>query len=59
MSWGATFNFSIWYIELRGVKDDDVLQPCLKWYRNVCSSVGECHKIYARKSILGCLIAVF
>ena len=35
MSWGSTFNFSIWYIELHGVDDDNIILPCLKWYRNV------------------------
>uniref|UniRef100_A0A7N8YCG9 Muskelin 1, intracellular mediator containing kelch motifs n=1 Tax=Mastacembelus armatus TaxID=205130 RepID=A0A7N8YCG9_9TELE len=32
MSWGPSFNFSIWYIELHGVEDPDVVQPCLNWY---------------------------
>ncbi|CAM9313717.1 unnamed protein product, partial [Lampetra planeri] len=26
------FNFSIWYIELHGIEDPDVVQPCLNWY---------------------------
>nr|XP_019955452.1 PREDICTED: muskelin isoform X2 [Paralichthys olivaceus] len=32
MSWGPSFNFSIWYIELHGIEDPDVVQPCLNWY---------------------------
>uniref|UniRef100_A0A671NHU4 Muskelin-like n=2 Tax=Sinocyclocheilus anshuiensis TaxID=1608454 RepID=A0A671NHU4_9TELE len=32
MSWGPSFNFSIWYIELHGKEDPDVVQPCLNWY---------------------------
>ncbi|KAJ3612188.1 hypothetical protein NHX12_020464 [Muraenolepis orangiensis] len=32
MSWGPSFNFSIWYIELHGMEDPDVVLPCLNWY---------------------------
>ncbi|KAG9345727.1 hypothetical protein JZ751_008871 [Albula glossodonta] len=32
MSWGPSFNFSIWYIELHGIDEPDVVQPCLNWY---------------------------
>ncbi|MEQ2170202.1 Muskelin 1, intracellular mediator containing kelch motif, partial [Goodea atripinnis] len=32
MSWGPSFNFSIWYVELHGIEDPDVVQPCLNWY---------------------------
>ncbi|KAJ0015348.1 hypothetical protein NQD34_008968 [Periophthalmus magnuspinnatus] len=32
MSWGPSFNFSIWFIELHGIEDPDVVQPCLNWY---------------------------
>uniref|UniRef100_A0A3P8UPD0 Muskelin 1, intracellular mediator containing kelch motifs n=1 Tax=Cynoglossus semilaevis TaxID=244447 RepID=A0A3P8UPD0_CYNSE len=32
MSWGPSFNFSIWYIELHGIEEPDVVQPCLNWY---------------------------
>lgn len=35
MSWGPSFNFSIWYIELHGIEDPDVVQPCLNWYSKV------------------------
>lgn len=37
MSWGPSFNFSIWYIELHGIEDPDVVQPCLNWYSKVSS----------------------
>ncbi|XP_062055249.1 muskelin isoform X2 [Lepus europaeus] len=32
LSWGPSFNFSIWYVELSGIDDPDVVQPCLNWY---------------------------
>ncbi|KAG2460382.1 MKLN1 protein, partial [Polypterus senegalus] len=32
MSWGPSFNFSIWYVELHGISEPDVVQPCLNWY---------------------------
>ncbi|MGH0119314.1 UNVERIFIED_CONTAM: hypothetical protein FKN15_025785 [Acipenser sinensis] len=32
MSWGPSFNFSIWYVELNGIDEPDVVQPCLNWY---------------------------
>ncbi|RXM28953.1 Muskelin [Acipenser ruthenus] len=32
MSWGPSFNFSIWYVELHGIDEPDVVQPCLNWY---------------------------
>ncbi len=51
MSWGPSFNFSIWYIELHGIEDPDVVQPCLNWYSKVScvrtsTSIFEdgCHK---------------
>lgn len=42
LSWGPSFNFSIWYVELSGIDDPDVVQPCLNWY----SKVGLYLKIY-------------
>uniref|UniRef100_A0A8C5P2A1 Muskelin N-terminal domain-containing protein n=1 Tax=Jaculus jaculus TaxID=51337 RepID=A0A8C5P2A1_JACJA len=32
LSWGPSFNFSIWYFELSGIDDPDVVQPSLNWY---------------------------
>ncbi|KAL6069219.1 hypothetical protein STEG23_019678, partial [Scotinomys teguina] len=32
LSWGPSFNFSIWYVELSGIDDPDIVQPCLNWY---------------------------
>ena len=31
-SWGPSFNFSIWYIELVGTQDWDAVKPCIQWY---------------------------
>lgn len=46
MSWGPSFNFSIWYIELHGIEEPDVVQPCLNWYSKVTEPVftSENHK---------------
>ncbi|XP_061418708.1 muskelin isoform X2 [Lethenteron reissneri] len=32
LSWGPSFNFSIWYVEMHGVDSPDVVLPCLHWY---------------------------
>lgn len=40
MSWGPSFNFSIWYIELHGIEDPDVVQPCLNWYSKVSTRLS-------------------
>ena len=31
-SWGPSFNFSIWYVELVGTQDWDAVKPCIQWY---------------------------
>ncbi|KAK3101684.1 hypothetical protein FSP39_005447 [Pinctada imbricata] len=31
-AWGPCFNFSIWYIELHGKDDWEVVKPCLNWF---------------------------
>ncbi|GAB6029244.1 Muskelin 1, intracellular mediator containing kelch motif [Chamberlinius hualienensis] len=31
-SWGPTFNFSFWYVELYGIDDWDIVQPCMYWF---------------------------
>ncbi|KAK6643717.1 hypothetical protein RUM43_005227 [Polyplax serrata] len=30
--WGPSFNFSIWFVELRGIDDWSVVRPCLEWF---------------------------
>lgn len=34
-SWGPSFNFSIWYMELSGVDDQHFVKPCMNWYNTV------------------------
>ena len=49
-SWGPSFNFSIWYVELTGTEDPDVVKRCMNWYNTVrfaaseqeVSAVAEC-----------------
>lgn len=43
MSWGPSFNFSIWYIELHGIEEPDVVQPCLNWYSKVSLPLRRTH----------------
>lgn len=31
-SWGPSFNFSIWFVELLGIDDWEVVKPCLDWF---------------------------
>ncbi len=31
-SWGPSFNYSIWYVELRGTDDRNVVGPRMTWY---------------------------
>ncbi|XP_074644616.1 muskelin-like isoform X2 [Tubulanus polymorphus] len=31
-SWGPSFNFSIWYVQLNGICDSSVVKPCMNWY---------------------------
>ncbi|XP_037947851.1 muskelin [Teleopsis dalmanni] len=35
LSWGPTFNFSIWYVELHGQDDPMYTSPCLKNYNKL------------------------
>lgn len=35
MAWGANFNFSIWYVELRGISDTDLVAKAHQDYLNV------------------------
>ena len=34
-SWGPSFNFSIWYVELQGMDDTETVGPCMNWYNTV------------------------
>lgn len=33
-SWGPSFNFSIWYVELQGISDWNIVKPTMHWYNN-------------------------
>ncbi|XP_033744964.1 muskelin-like isoform X1 [Pecten maximus] len=33
-AWGPNFNFSIWYIELRGTDKWEVVKPCINWFNS-------------------------
>ena len=35
MSHGPNFNFSIWFVELQGVEDPEVVEPSLAWFNTV------------------------
>lgn len=35
MAWGANFNFSIWFIELRGIMDPDIVSRAQIEYEQV------------------------
>jgi len=34
-SWGHSFNFSIWYVELQGIDEPSIVKPCMNWYNTV------------------------
>jgi hypothetical protein len=38
MAWGANFNFSIWFIELSGIVDPDIVNRAQIEYDQVCRS---------------------
>lgn len=31
-TWGPSFNFSVWYVQLQGIDDSTVVKPCMNWY---------------------------
>ena len=35
LSWGPSFNFSIWYVGLQGDDAPEVVQPALAWHNEV------------------------
>ena len=37
-TWGPSFNFSIWYVQLQGIDDSTIVKPCLNWYNTVSIS---------------------
>ena len=41
-SWGPSFNFSIWHVELKGVEDPEIVKPCMNWYNTVSTIAKDC-----------------
>ena len=35
MSWGPSFNFSIWHVKLMGIDDQENIKGGLKWFNAV------------------------
>ena len=35
MSHGPSFNFSIWFVELQGMNDPEIVEPSLAWFNTV------------------------
>ncbi|XP_014471613.1 PREDICTED: muskelin [Dinoponera quadriceps] len=31
LSWGSSFNFSIWHVKLVGIDESEIVKPCLEW----------------------------
>jgi hypothetical protein len=48
MAWGANFNFSVWFVELRGVQDPSVVDKVYSDY----ISVGLANAHYRMQLIL-------
>lgn len=39
--WGPSFNFSIWFVELMGINDWNIVRPCLEWFNMVIMTYFE------------------
>lgn len=39
-SWGSCFNFSIWFVELKGVANAEIVEPALEWFKKVSTVVN-------------------
>lgn len=35
LSWGSSFNFSIWHVKLVGIDEPEIVKPCLEWVNMV------------------------
>ena len=46
MSWGPSFNFSIWFVELSGVDDLHIVEPSLTWFNTVRNLQFPRHHLY-------------
>lgn len=47
-AFGANFNYSIWYVEVRGIKQEAVIQRVCSDYENVSSPLSSCFLLYAK-----------
>ena len=56
-SWGPSFNFSIWFVELRGDDSPDVVGPALRWHRKFREdeAIRLCLKHFRQKNYTGVL----
>jgi hypothetical protein len=41
LSWGPSFNFSIWHVALAGDDSDETVHPAVAWHNEVRSLVSE------------------
>ena len=39
-SWGTSFNFSIWYVELSGIDKEGAVKPAIDWYKQVTEATS-------------------
>jgi len=43
MSHGPSFNFSIWFVELQGMNDPEIVEPSLAWFNTVSTCTVVCY----------------
>lgn len=48
--WGPSFNFSIWFVELRGIDDWSVVRPCLEWFNMVSTKDCDSCLFFVKKT---------
>ena len=41
-SWGPSFSFSVWFVELRGVVEEGRVKEALRWYEEVGRDMHMC-----------------
>ncbi|KAJ2999772.1 Muskelin 1, intracellular mediator containing kelch motif [Globomyces sp. JEL0801] len=54
LAWGANFNFSIWYVELRGIKDPQVVQNAYREFTDYRETevIRLCLKHFRKRNLL-------
>ncbi|KAJ3316887.1 Muskelin 1, intracellular mediator containing kelch motif [Boothiomyces sp. JEL0866] len=60
LAWGANFNFSIWYVELRGHNQPDIVEKAYKEYTNYKETevVRLCLKHFRQRNYIECFNSV-